>query len=192
MFKSKSSKNKYNSIIFDKLGDRKYKVSFPLENEKLDNSTVNEFYLMDMLYNSNKEQFIDKCIQYNETNGVIYILVKPICKEFGFNSRYLYFSLEKKIQDNNNVELQFYPIDVSNLDYLDQKYHHYLKDSSIVPTSIKSLHATFEKINKHQMLVEFTYNIDPSFFIFPLFESILKIVLKKMFKNVQTYYKLIR
>jgi hypothetical protein len=188
----KSNKNKYNSIIFEKLEDRKYMVSFTLENENIDSSTVNEFSLLELLYNSNNEQFIDKCIQYNENNGIIYILIKPICKEFGFNSRYLYFSLEKKIQDDKKVELQFNPIHVSNLDYLDQKYHHYLKDDSIIPTSIIHLNATFEKINNHQMLVEFTYNLDPAFYIFPLFESILKIVLKKIFKNLQICYKLIR
>lgn len=179
-----------NSVKFKKIEDRKYAISFLLENNGIDNSTINDFFLIELLYKVNHDNFIDGTIQYNDTNGVMYVLIKPICKELGFNNRYIYLSLEKQKQDNKTY-IQCTPIDVSTLHLIDEKYHHYLKDPSILSTSLSKMNITIHKTNKHQMVVDLVFSLEPSFYIFPLFETILKMFLKKIFKNLQMYYLMI-
>jgi len=178
-------------IKLTKLLDKTYKLSFLLENPFLNNSRLDEFALIELLFNVNKDYFSDGILKYNETDGYIYLLIKPVCKELGFSQRFMYLSLHKEQSQTNKNEviIKCIPISKTNQSIIDLRLVHYLKDESILDTFIKEVNISLHKINDYQINVEIIFSLDKSFIIFPLFESIIRMFLTKTFGNLQTCYK---
>ena len=178
-------------IKLTKLLDKTYKLSFLLENPFLNNSRLDEFALIELLFNVNKDYFSDGILKYNETDGYIYLLIKPVCKELGFSQRFMYLSLHKEQSQTNKNEviIKCIPISKTNQSIIDLRLVHYLKDESILDTFTTEVNISLHKINDYQINVEIIFSLDKSFIIFPLFESIIRMFLTKTFGNLQRCYK---
>jgi len=176
-------------IKFTKLIDKTYKLSFLLENPGLNNSRLDEFALIELLFNVNKEYFSDGILKYNETEGYIYLLIKPVCKELGFSQRFMYLSLHKEQTNKNEIIIKCIPISKTNQSIIDPRLVHYLKDESILDTFTTEVNISLHKINDYQINVDIVFSLDKSFIIFPLFESMIRMFLTKTFGNLQRCYK---
>ena len=182
-------------IKFTKIHDKTYKLSFLLENPSLNNSCLDEFALIELLFNVNKEYFSDGILKYNETEGYIYLLIKPVCKELGFSQRFMYLSLNKEklpsqAQPNKNETLiKCAPISKDHPSDIDARVLHYLTDTSILDTFITEANIYLHKQNDYQINIEIVFSLDKSFIIFPLFESFIRMFLTKIFGNLQQCYK---
>jgi hypothetical protein len=178
-------------IKLTKLLDKTYKLSFLLENPALNNNCLDEFALIELLYNVNKDYFVDGILKYNKTDGYVYLLIKPVCKELGFSQRFMYLSFNKSQSQTNKDEIliKCTPISKSNQSMIDPRLVHYLKDESILDTCISEATIYVNKINDNKINIEIIFSLDNSFIIFPLFESFIRIFLTKTFGNLQKCYK---
>lgn len=181
-----------NKISVKKITDKNYKVNFNLYNNVIDNKLCDEFNLICMLFNLNKEHFIEGSINTlnnDENNKYIFVLVKPICKEFGFSQRYIYLNLNRI---NNDLESNILGLPLTDANFLPLQYQSYLNNSSIVKTPIEKLEFKINRSKINTMELEINFVLDSTFYSFPMFETIIKSFLKKIFRNLQQAYSLLK
>ena len=176
-------------IKFTKLPDKTYKFSFLLENPGLNNNCLDEFALIELLYNVNKDYFSDGILKYNDTDGYMYLLIKPVCKELGFSQRFMYLSFNKEQTNKNDIFIKCIPISKDDTSIIEPRLVPYLKDESILNIFITEANIYLHKINDYQINIDIVFSLDQSFIIFPLFESFIRMFLTKTFGNLQRCYK---
>ena len=178
-------------IGIKKIKDKCYEIKFDLINNKIDSNLIDDFSLITMLFNLNKDHFIDGTIQTlnNDINQrLIMVLVKPICKEFGFNQRYLFLELVRK--ENGPIStIMGTPCFTQSL--LPVNYQNLINSHNVVPTPLSNLTFSIDKTNSNNIGVLINFILDDTFYSFPMFDSLIKTFLKSIFKKLQHAYSLI-
>ncbi len=179
-------------INIKKVNDKQYQIQFNLINPSIDNKMIDDFSLITMLFNLNKDHFIDGMIQSIDSNDnnnkIIMVLVKPICKEFGFNQRYLYLDLVRK--ENGPISTIIgTPCFTQSL--LPVNYQNLINSPNVVPTPLSNLTFSIDKTNSNNIGVLINFTLDDTFYSFPMFDSLIKTFLKSIFKKLQHAYSLI-
>lgn len=179
-----------NKIKVTKIDKKKFKIDFCLFNHLISNINFSSNELMKYLYLFNSSYFEDGCLNKISKDYIsIFLLIKPICKELGLSKRYIYFLLKDNInKDNNKISTTGIPIPVSDQTKINSDYIKYLEDTNILSTSLNKIQFEIEKKNNYFMNVQIIFELEPSFYMFPMMETIIKEIIKKIFKNFQTGY----
>ena len=180
--------NNLNKIKVDKIDKKKFKINFCLLNSTISNLNFSSRDLMKYLYLFNSTYFEDGNLNVlSDQHFSIFLLIKPICKELGLNKRKLYFLL-KDVSNNSKNSAIGIPISVSDHTKINANYKKYLEDPNILPTALSKIEFEIEKKNNHFMNIQICFELEPSFYMFPMLETIIKEIIKKIFKNFQAGY----
>ena len=180
--------NNLNKIKVDKIDKKKFKINFCLLNSTISNLNFSSRDLMKYLYLFNSTYFEDGSLNVlSDQHFSIFLLIKPICKELGLNKRKLYFLL-KDVSNNSKNSAIGIPISVSDHTKINPDYKKYLEDPNILPTAMSKIEFEIEKKNNHYMNIQISFELEQSFYMFPMLETIIKEIIKKIFKNFQAGY----
>jgi len=178
-------------IGIKKIKDKCYEIKFDLINNKIDSNLIDDFSLITMLFNLNKDHFIDGTIQTlnNDINQrLIMVLVKPICKEFGINQRYIFLDLSRSITNKVSYITGSPGKEITKLPLV---YQNLIDSPSVVPTPLANINFTIDKTQTSSIKINIVFTLDDTFYSFPMFDTIIKSFLKNIFKKLQQAYSIL-
>ena len=181
--------NNMNKIKITKVENRTFKIDFYLINYEISNEHFKSQKLIEYLYLFNSNYFQDGSIKsITDNNYSIYLLIKPICKELGlFNNRFIYLLLKNNFI-GNKINVFGINIPVEDKSKINTDYIKHLEDKTILATPLSGLDFEIEKINNNIMKIVINFELESNFYMFPMFETIIKGFLKNIFKNFQSGY----
>jgi len=178
-------------INIKKINEKHYRIQLNLINQSIDNKMIDDFSLITMLFNLNKDHFVDGMIQtiHNDSNNkVIMILVKPICKEFGFNQRYLFLELVRT-ENGQIYSIKGKPCSTQSI--LPITYQNLINSPNIINTPLSNITFSIDKTISSKIDICIDFELDNTFYSFPMFDTLIKTFLKSIFKKLQHAYSLI-
>jgi hypothetical protein len=162
-------------IEFTKIKKNIYKLESYVENNNIYLEKLIHFDLIHLFYKVNMDYFevVDFEI-VNENEAILFVLMKPLFKEFGVQSRYVNLKITKKMDKSN---IYFICNSCSNFTSNTQKYNKAIKSPLI------NVNITCTLIHSHLLHITETLTFDETCDSFILIDKLLSQILKVIFKQ---------
>jgi len=176
-------KDKYQIL---KMGKNHYKTISLVENKDLMMEKIIGFNLVQLMYQVNAQNYEQiKLDILNHSYADLYLLVKPIFKEFGISQRYGAFSIKRIDHPETNISV-FQGL--RNNELL-EKYHN--KSLKAEPLGMHTIHMECKLLDEHKMLVTQDMYFDDSNINNPLIEKAFTMLIKDNLKKVIAFIEAI-
>jgi hypothetical protein len=176
-------KDKYQIL---KMGKNHYKTIFIVENRDLIMEKIIGFNLLQLMYQVNSQNYEKIKIDIlNTTHADLYLLVKPIFKEFGISQRYGAFSIKRIDYPETNTSV----FQGLRNNELIEKYHN--KSLKAEPLGMHTILMECKLLGPHKMLVSQDMYFDDSNINNLLVEKAFTMFIKDNLKKVIAFVEAI-
>jgi hypothetical protein len=172
-------------VILDKKGllmirekKNSYVLNYELNNNNIDITKLLNFNLVVILQEVNKDIIIDYNIEIiNENEANIYLLLKRIFEDLGFNQKYVHLNVKINKKENNTTF-------VSSLnEVIPSKVRE--KEWSLLP--LNSVIIECDTTNKHSVRMKSSVSFDAMFEIPSFVEKFSAIIIGKVFLRIKQF-----
>ena len=162
-------------IDFTKIKKNMYKLESFVENNNIYLEKLIHFDLIHLFYKVNMDYFEVADFEIvNENEAILFVLMKPLFKEFGVQSRYVNLKITKKT-DRSNV--YFTCTSCNEFTSNTQKYNKAIKSPLI------NVNITCKLIHPHLLHITETLTFDETYDNFIIIDKLLSQILKVIFKQ---------
>jgi len=166
-------KNK-TKVTFTKLSNNTFKLESFIENKYIFLEKILNFDLIKLFYQVNSQYFetVDFTL-INENEAILFLLMKPLIKQFGSTSRYVNLKITKKVESDTCVFFTGSTCDIFNKTI----------NTTVTPSPLLSASITCNIINPHLLHIYEVLTFDENYANYSIFEKILSSILKIIFKQ---------
>ena len=157
---------------------REIQLKLYIENEKINMNILNKFNIYKILGKLN-DNLLENVIfkEETETTSKILFLFKPINKDLGIGSKYMYIQA-RKAEQNNNIKIVCENETLGEDESEYKNYKQILCDFSVI---------NIEFINQHKVLINSLFQIDINEDLPIYMESLPGTMMKKIFSNLKLF-----
>ncbi len=153
-------------------------LNLSIENKKINMDMLKKFNIYKILGKLN-DNLLENVVFKEETENTakILFLFKPINKDLGIGSKYMYIQA-RKIEKNNNIKIICQNEELYNKEIEYKKYNPILCELSVI---------NIEFINKHKVTINSLFKIDINEDLPIYMESLPGTMMKKIFTNLKLF-----
>lgn len=167
------------SYMLVRLATNKYRMTAFIENKKIYMNNLLNFNLINLMYQTNLDQFEKFTLNViNENEANVFLLMKHVFKEMGLKQRYICFDI-KKVEIENGISF----ISTQNDEYGQQMND--CTNAHSMP--IKHMLCIFELVSLHKIKMTEYINFDPENGMPTILEPVFGLILKTMFKRTKHF-----
>jgi hypothetical protein len=165
-------------MIFTKIDDKKYNLSFSMENKNILIANIIDFSLFKLIYELNGDIYESvNLTKINENEAVAVLVMKHLFEDLGLPQRFSHIHMVKLIEERRII--------FNSQSIKDRRPEGMPYDAELM--SIKQLICVCNIITDHN--IEFSVNIifDPTMNVPPFAEKLVGMILHKIFKRVKLF-----
>jgi hypothetical protein len=167
---------KKQKVTFTKLSNNMFKLESFVENKNIFLEKLLNFDLIHLFYQVNIQYF--QAVDFkliNENEAILFILMKPLFQQLGYNPRYVNLKIIKNIKDNGSV-----CFNASICNELSEKIREY---PSALQSPLLNVSITCDTINNHLLYISEILTFDENYFNYSIVEKLISPILKIIFKQ---------
>ena len=171
-YKKKDKKN----IKCVKINKNTFKLESLVENNNLFLEKLLNFDIIQLFYTVNIQYF--EAVDFkliNENEAILFILMKPLFKQLGYENRYVNLKITKTIENEKNVLFTAFACEE-----LSEKAK---KNPSAVPSPLQRIDIVCNIVNPHLIHIQEILTFDDTYTNYTIFEKLVAPILKIIFKQ---------
>lgn len=167
------------SYLLVRLAINKYRMTCFIENKNIYMNNILDFNLINLMYQTNLDQFEKFNLNViNENEAIVFLLMKHLFKEMGLKQRYICFDI-KKVNIENGISFILTQNDEYGQNMNDCANAHMMP--------IKHILYNFEVVSLNKLKMTEYINFDPENGMPTFLEPVFGIIMKTMFKRTKQF-----